>query len=347
MLFHLEVVMKVLMALTLMYSAPSFANKCADYFQPRKANSISRSSDAVLLVSEYRSIIQSMAEISPDFKQPVGYSIAIKNRETDEVDHDKKKVYAKADYRYQDPKLNRLAVANTFIHEFGHALFETNLYSMNLGLIVKREQVKEIDRAIAIQRQRLKELVEAGQATRDPIEEKRMFVQANAVLKKIESLEKKGKSDVQKSKLIVALHELFADIVTVVLTGDPQSIAISTAASIKLQSHEMPNDLSLRNFDPDISLRNAWSADKILYYISDSVHVSLSPVRWAFYDRFKGKLTSIDEKRFALKSAFNILSQELNRIDQLSVAQIGSRAFKTETMDALNDRISEAFRLLP
>lgn len=189
----------------------------------------------------------------------------------------------------------------TLTHEYGHAVFEKNLLQSSA------------------QYRKLK----------------------SEVLKMNESDNHDAFSKIQPAWLIRSgIHEVFADVLTLVTTKDPKSISKIQLDKLDEQQSTPIGELLLRDFTSGRKSQSflLWSYETHNQSINNqNIYFSFLPVRWELWKIIKSRLDGSLYQKQLLTKVFNILEKNLNKA-------LDVESNKTEDIIKLNQQIIKDLR---
>lgn len=196
-----------------------------------------------------------------------------------------------------------------FSHEYGHAIFEKNLLKHSNSYRLLHEKARE------------------------------NFVDIQAHPERYPDF-------LRRWSLTDAYHELFADILTVVMTGDPHALAEAVVFSpTNIPLKYSPEALRLRDFsdgqDP-LNIETWRKFQKMYVQIRGDVYFAFLPARWEFWNLTKNKINNNKDRRALVAKVFAILERHLSQALSLSEEEFGTKRFKD--IETLNNKIIDDFQ---
>lgn len=241
----------------------------------------------------------------------------------------------------KNPTINQ----RTLMHEYSHAIFEKNLMK---DLESYKHFRKEFIELINKEDQLHMEATEIGQRakeTTDPIEKARLKQLETEKMAEAEFAFLRKKELMPYWNLRSALHELFADTLTVTATRNPKAMHEILRDAEETYKKHSSQEIYLRNFtDGRHHLnRQIWQKEHPFFgsYAADPYY-ALLPARWELWKISKNKIKSDNYQKTLIPKVFSILERNLSEILAKRPEEIGSRGFKD--IEKLNAQIIEDFR---
>lgn len=232
----------------------------------------------------------------------------------------------KKDERSLHPAKQRVIL----LHEYGHAVFENNLILQSQTYRDLRNASFRIEQDLQASSALLSEL-RKNRAPEDIIELAR---DQHADLKKRE------KELGQKMMIRSAYHEIFADVLSYSITGDPRANAKVITDPASLPKAHSKEDLQLRDMTSGRHhlQRQAWENHaEMQIKIIGNYHMAFLPVQWEIARLTKTKIKSEQYRRQLPEKVFKVLLKNFQEDLQQTPKEMGPSGL--ESIERLNQKI--------
>lgn len=234
---------------------------------------------------------------------------------------------------------------NTLMHEYAHAVFEKNMTLKSANYKTLREEQISLHTREELLHERNDLLMAEQEKITDPVLRQDMDKKIYEVIKEIDAIAERRKELSAHWSLRSAVHELFADSLSMVAAKDPKAMSsVLKSAGEKYRPHTS-TVLQLRDFTEGRHhlSRQRWKKEHSFYsQFGGDLYYAFLPARWELWQIVKTRIGSDNYQRTLIPKVFAILERHLSVELNKSAEELKPRGFKD--LEALNQRIIEDFR---
>lgn len=249
----------------------------------------------------------------------------------------------------RNPEIN----LNILAHEYGHAIFEKNLskdlesYRALKKDLLEAEKTETEIKALAEQ---ALTLIRKSDVTFDKAAKAQLLARAQDLVAQGKFQKVKLGHLNRQADIRSALHEVFADAVTLAVTKDPHSIEKVLRDSETTYKSYSNTEIMLRDMSAGKHRRTqeAWSKEikgqkKLFGEFLDNAYYALMPARWELWRISKSRLDGDLYRKEFLTKVFTILERNFSEVLAQPPEKLGVfKGFKD--IERLNQQIIEDFR---
>ncbi|AHZ85617.1 hypothetical protein Bb109J_c3583 [Bdellovibrio bacteriovorus] len=234
---------------------------------------------------------------------------------------------------------------NTLMHEYAHAVFEKNMTLRSPGYkTLREEQISLHAREDNLHATNDALMAEQAKAT-DPAVRQELDKKIYEIIKEIDAVAERRKELSAHWSLRSAVHELFADSLSMVVTKDPKSMSsVLKSAGENYRPHSS-TVLQFRDFTEGRHhlSRQRWKKEYPFYsQFGGDLYYAFLPARWELWQIVKTRIGGDNYQRTVIPKVFAILEKHLSLELNKGPEELKPRGFKD--LEALNQRIIEDFR---
>ncbi|AFY03407.1 hypothetical protein [Bdellovibrio bacteriovorus] len=234
---------------------------------------------------------------------------------------------------------------NTLMHEYAHAVFEKNMTLKSSSYkTLREEQISLHTREENLHQQNDLLMLERDKLT-DPALRQDMDKKIYDIIKEIDSIAERRKEISAHWSLRSAVHELFADSLSIVATKDPKAMSKVLKSTAESYHPHTSTVLQLRDFTEGRHhlSRQRWKKEYPFYsQFGGDLYYAFLPARWELWQIVKTRIGSANYQRTVIPKVFAILERHLSAELNKGPEELKPRGFKD--LEALNQRIIEDFR---
>ncbi len=234
---------------------------------------------------------------------------------------------------------------NVLAHEYGHAVFEKNLQKDLESYQVLIKEIIKVESQIAQATEMNKRLTYRADVTLDKSMKADLLALAKDKADDLQILWKRYKGIQGYWSVRSALHELFADAVSLAVTKDPKSIERVLSNKEERYKQHSSHDIILRDMTDGRNHKNVqtWNRDAWLHTkIGGDIYYAFLPARWALWKVSKSRIGGEQYRKEFLTKVFTILERHLSETLARSADDIGYKGFKN--IEKMNQQIIEDFQ---
>lgn len=228
----------------------------------------------------------------------------------------------------------------TMSHEYGHAVMETNLYLWSQLNRLFVDEYKFLDTKLGLKRQQIQKIEIELQVTENKRKKEFLKLKHLNFTQELHQMEQRKRTLQAYFRVRMSIIEVFADILTVVVTKNPQAMSDLLEDKNSPQNISSSGLLLRRNFEDGdhLEYQNLWKEKSIIdAKLYGDIYAAMLPVRWAFWNLMKDKILNKKKQHKVIPLVAHVLAQNIDFVLSLSPDQIGPVGFKN--LEALNEKI--------
>lgn len=221
------------------------------------------------------------------------------------------------------------------LHEYGHAVFEKNLIVQSQEYNLLRDANFRIESDLQDSHALLAEL----RKNKTPQDIMELARQEHAAVKKREQ------EIIQKMMLRSAYHEVFADVFSYAVTGNPRAHAKVISDTTNLPKEHSVEDLQLRDMTSGRNhlQRQSWENHaEMQIKVIGNFHMAFLPVQWEIWHLTKTKIKSEQYRRELPEKLFKVLLKNFQEDLRQTPKEMGPSGL--ENIERLNQKIINDLR---
>lgn len=234
---------------------------------------------------------------------------------------------------------------NTLMHEYAHAVFEKNmtLKSENYARL-RTEEITLHTREEQLHAQS-DSLMSQREGTTDPNLRQEIDLKLEANTKELDQITARRKELSAHWGLRSAVHELFADSLSMITMKDPKAMSSILKSTAEEYRPHTSTALQLRDFAEGRHhlSRQRWKKEYPFYsQFGGDLYYAFLPARWELWQIVKTRIGSDNYQRTLIPKVFATLEKNLGQELTKGAEELKPRGFKD--LEGLNQRIIEDFR---